>query len=83
MIVENALSYRKLIDSRNAEARCIAADFAQLEARRTLQAHVDRRGAVAMVVDPKDADLLERLPRPAGPGAPPAPFPMPPKPSVG
>lgn len=61
MIVENALSYRKLIDSRNAEAKYIAADLVQLEARLTLYAHVDRRGAVAMVVDPKHVDLLDRL----------------------
>ncbi|MCW5735955.1 MAG: hypothetical protein KIS73_17630 [Enhydrobacter sp.] len=61
IIVENALSYRKLIDARNAEAKYIAADLVQLEARLTLYAHVDRRGAVAMVVDPKYVDLLDRL----------------------
>lgn len=61
LIVESALPYRKFIDSRKAEAKYIAADVVQLEARLNLYAHVDRRGAVAMVVDSKHVDLLEQL----------------------
>ncbi|CAN5284803.1 hypothetical protein BH10PSE6_BH10PSE6_38190 [soil metagenome] len=61
LIVESALPYRKFIDSRKAEPKYIAADVVQLEARLNLYTHVDRRGAVAMVVDSKHVDLLEQL----------------------
>src|SRR3954471_11632628 len=61
LIVESALPYRKFIDSRKARAKYIAADLVQLAARLKLYAHVDRRGAVAMVVDSEHRDLLEQL----------------------
>ena len=61
LAVENAMSYRKLVDSRNAHARYVAADLVQLAARMKLYRHVDRRGAVAIVVSPEQADLIEQL----------------------
>jgi hypothetical protein len=61
LVVDNAMAYRKFIDSRNAEARYVAADLVQLAARLKLYGHVDRRGAVAMVVHPQHRDLLEQL----------------------
>src|SRR5829696_8577494 len=53
LVVENALPYRKLVDSRNAVASYIDADLVQLAARIKLYAHIDRRGAVAVVANAK------------------------------
>ncbi len=61
LIVDNAMAYRKYIDSRNAIARYTAADVVQLAARLKVYGHVDRRGAVAMVVNPQHRDLLEQF----------------------
>jgi hypothetical protein len=71
LVVESAMPYRKLIDSRSGEARYIAADIERLTARMKLYDHVDRRGAAAIVVDPKQRDRVEQfleLGRPQRPG---------------
>lgn len=61
LIVEDAMAYRKLIDTRSAIATYVAADLVQLVARLKIYGHLDRRGAVAMVVNPQHRDLLEQL----------------------
>jgi hypothetical protein len=71
LMVENALPYRKLIDSRDGEAKYVAADVVQLVARMKRYGLVDRRGAVAIAVNPKHRDLIEQfleLGRPQRPG---------------
>jgi hypothetical protein len=59
MIVEDAMAYRKYVDSRNARARYVAADLVQLAARLKLYGHFPRRGAIAIVAAREHADLLE------------------------
>lgn len=61
LILDNAMAYRKFIDSRDANSKYIAADLVQLAARLNIYRHVDRRGAVAMVVHPQHRDLLDQF----------------------
>lgn len=61
LVVESALPYRKFIDTRNATAVYVTADVVQLAARMKLYSHVDRRGAVAVVVNPQHRDLIEHF----------------------
>jgi hypothetical protein len=61
LVIENAMSYRKFIDTRAAEARYTTPDVVQLAARLKLYGHLARRGAVAMVVAREHADLLEHF----------------------
>ena len=61
VVVENALPYRKLVDTRNAIGRYDAADMAVLAARVNTLRHIDRRGALALLISPQYAELTERF----------------------
>lgn len=61
LVIEGTMAYRKFIDTRDAEARYTAPDVVQLAARLKLYGHLSRRGAVAIVVAPEHADLLEHF----------------------
>jgi hypothetical protein len=61
VVVDNALPYRKLVDSRGAVGRYDAADMAVLAARVNTLRHIDRRGALALVISPQHAALTERF----------------------
>jgi len=61
IVVENALPYRKLFDGRRAVGRYDGADIAVLAARINVHAHIDRRGALALVTRPQYAQLAERF----------------------
>jgi len=60
-VLENALPYRKLFDARQATFRYNGADVAVLAARVNLLAHIDRRGALALVTSARYAELAERF----------------------
>jgi hypothetical protein len=71
LALEGAMAYRKYVDSRNATAKYTAADVVQLTARLNLYSHVNRRGAIAVVVNPEHRDIMEQflaLGRPQRPG---------------
>jgi hypothetical protein len=61
VVLENALPYRKLFDTRQATFKHNGADVAVLAARVNLLAHIDRRGALALVTSPRHADLADRF----------------------
>jgi len=50
VIVENALPYRKLFDGRGSIGRYDATDVALLAARVNTYRHIDRRGALALLI---------------------------------
>jgi hypothetical protein len=71
LVIQNALPYRKLVDSRKGVARYISADIVQLTARMEIYAHINRRGPVAVVPNPEHRDIIEHflgLGRPQRPG---------------
>jgi hypothetical protein len=61
VIVENALPYRKLFDGRGSIGRYDATDVALLAARVNTYRHIDRRGALALLISPQYAALAERF----------------------
>lgn len=61
IVVENALPYRKLFDARHAIGRYESADIAVLAARVNRLAHIDRRGALALLMPPRYATLADQF----------------------
>ncbi len=57
VVVENALPYRKLFDGRRAIGKYIDNDVMLLAARVSVYAHIDRRGALAILTAPQYLEL--------------------------
>src|SRR6476661_6071742 len=61
VVVENALPYRKLFDGRRAIGKYIDNDVMLLAARVSVYAHIDRRGALAILTAPQYLELAARF----------------------
>src|SRR3982751_4725554 len=61
VVIENALPYRKLFDGREAIGKYIDNDVMLLAARVSVYAHIDRRGALAILTAPQHLELTARF----------------------
>jgi hypothetical protein len=61
VVIGNALPYRKLFDARKAIGKYIDNDITLLAARVSLYAHIDRRGALAILTAPQHLELAARF----------------------
>ena len=61
IVVENALPYRKLFDGRKGVGRIRDSDVMLLASRLGVLAHIDRRGALALVNAPQYQELAARF----------------------
>jgi hypothetical protein len=61
LVIENALPYRKVFNARGAIGRYESTDVAVLAARVNRLAHIDRRGALALVTEPQHVELADRF----------------------
>ena len=61
VVIENALPYRKLFDGRRSIGRYNDNDVMLLAARVSVYAHIDRRGALAILTGPQHLELAARF----------------------
>jgi hypothetical protein len=61
IVIENALPYRKLFDGRKAVGRVRDNDVMLLASRLNVLAHIDRRGALALISAPQHLELAARF----------------------